>query len=117
MPVAECIRTSDENTLEVECSDGGAQLIRHRVAIADVQGTNRAEVADARVVRPLRIRDLIRKLRDNEVEIRIALAMRMSRLIDGHVVDKGRKIRPVIKVVAAQQELVRFALSAMQRHD
>src|ERR1700679_1982399 len=43
--------------------------------------------------------------------------MRVGRLVDGHIVDKRRKIRPVIKAIAAQQELVRFALATMQSHD
>jgi hypothetical protein len=60
---------------------------------------------------------LIGKLRDHEIEVRVALTVRMGRLVDGHAIHVGLEIGAVIQIVAAHQVLIRLTLPAMQGHD
>ncbi len=60
--------------------------------------------------------EIAHQLGDKKIEIRIALAVRMRRHVDGHAVDFSRKIGPVVEVEGAQEILVRFPLARMLGH-
>ena len=57
------------------------------------------------------------KFGQQEVQVRVALAMRIGWLINRHVVNERREIRAVIEVEAADHELIRLALPGMDGHD
>ena len=54
---------------------------------------------------------------DQEIEIGIALAVRVRAHVDRHVVDVDREIGAVVEIVAAQEILVGFALAGVLRDD
>ena len=53
------------------------------------------------------------QLGDQEVEIRVALAVRVRRHVDRHAGDRRREVGAVIEVEAAQEVLVGLALAAV----
>ena len=117
LPVAKCLRPRAEDTLKPIRTDGRGYLIRNRVPVAHPHGTNRAEVPHIGVIRPCGVGQSVSEFRNHEVQVGVALSMRMGGLIDRHAVDVGLEIRPVIQVVSPHQVLVRFSLAAMQCHD
>ena len=95
--------------------------VRQRVIelrrIRDVRRAGRREVALVREVRSLRELDAGDELGDEEVQIRIALAVRVRRHVDRRARHGHREVAAVIEVEAAQKVLVRFALAAVLRDD
>ena len=91
--------------------------LRQRVRVVQADGTGRGEVAFTRVVRPLLVFETGRKLWDDEVKVRPAVAVRMRTLIDDHAVDSRAQIGAVIEVEAAQVELIGFAFATVLTDD
>ncbi len=77
---------------------------------------DRAEIADLRVIRPLGVVETLEQLRNDEVEIGIALAMSIARPVDRHVVDEIGEVDTVIEIETAQQILVGLAFAGMHRN-
>ena len=88
-----------------------------RRGVVDVAGAGGREVALVGEVRALRILDAGDELRDQEVEIRVALAVRVRRHVDRRAGDGHREVAAVIEVEPAQEVLVGFPLAAVLRDD
>ena len=80
-------------------------------------GAGGGEIALIGEVRPLADIDRLHQLRDQEIDIGIALAVAMGRHVDRHAVDGDGEIRAVVEIEAAQKILVGFALAGMLGHD
>ena len=104
-----------EETLVAQRSDRGGGLIRYLVDIAQVYGRHRGKVAFLREIGPLGVGDAGGQLGDEEVQVGIALAVRVRAHVDRHAIDKGRQIGAVIEIDAAQEVLIGFPLSAVDR--
>jgi hypothetical protein len=87
------------------------------VEVIDLDGAGGAEVAHIGVVRTFSDIHRPDQLRDQKVDICVALPVAMSRHVDGHAVDPDRKIGAVIKIEAAQEILVGLTLSGMLGDD
>ena len=88
-----------------------------RVRVVDVRGAGRREVALIREVRPLRELHAADELGDQEVEIRVAMAVAVRRHVHRHARDGRREVGAVIEVEAAQVVLVRLSLAAVLADD
>src|SRR5438132_675940 len=84
------------------------RLIVDLIDIADMDCGDGGVIALGGEIRPLGVIDPCRQLRNEEIQIRIALAMRMRAHVDGHPVDESRKIGAVVEIEPAQQILVRL---------
>ena len=76
-----------------------------------------AEVAHAGVVGALLVIDLADQLRDDEIEVRVALAVGVGGHVDGHPLEIRGQIGAVIEVEAAQEILVGLAAATVLGHD
>ncbi len=111
--LGEMRRAAAEQGVAAERSDGGRDLVGQVVGDPHVGGGHRAEVADSGVVGTLGVVQARRHLGDDEVHVRIALAVGVGRPVDGHVVDEVGDIGAVVEVVAPHQILVGLALAGM----
>ena len=92
------------------------------VDIIDLHRPGGVEIAEIGEIRALAVMQGADQLGDHEIEIGIALAMRMGAHVDRHVVERDVDIGAVIEVEAAQEILVGLALAAVlgddqPRHD
>ena len=55
----------------------------------------------------------LHKLRDDDVHVRVTLAMRVRREIERHVIEIGGEIRAVVEIETAQEVLVGFPAARM----
>src|SRR6202035_1056374 len=72
----------------------------------DIGGAGGREVALVGVVEPLLVADGVDQLGNQEVEVAVALAMAVGRLVDRDAVDRDAEVRAVVEVEAAQVILV-----------
>ena len=77
--------------------------------------SHRGEIAFRSVVRSLGVRDVGGQFRNQEVEVGIALTMRVGGFIDRHAIHESGQVRAMVKIVAAQQVLIGLAFAAMAR--
>lgn len=79
----------------------GAQLhlIGDRVGVGDVRGADRGEVALVGVVRSFGVVDTTDELGNDEVEVRVALAVGVRRLVDRGAIDVESEIGAVVEIV------------------
>ncbi len=84
---------------------------------ADPRRSRRRKVAIGRPVRTLLVVDGVDQLGQQEVEIGVAVAVRMGRHVDRHAVDPGREVGTVIEIEAAEEVLVGLAVTRMLGHD
>jgi len=91
--------------------------LRQRGDVGDRRATRRREVADRGKVGPLEVVDARDELGDQEVQVHVALAMRMRGQVDRHAGEPGREVGAVVEVEAAQEVLVRLARAAVLRDD
>ena len=96
---------------------GHGELVRQGVEVVDVESARRAEVADLREVRPLLVAHLADEFRDEQIEVGVALAVRVRGHVDRHAVERGGEVGAVVEVEAAQVKLVRFPATGMLRDD
>ncbi len=73
------------------------------------------EIALVRVVRPFDHGQAIDHFGDQEIEIRVALTVRVGHVVDGRSCDGELDVLPVLRVEAAQKQLVRLALARVRR--
>ena len=92
-------------------------VFRQLVEVVDLDGAGGAEVAHIGVVRTLADIHRLNQLRDQKVDIGVALPVAMGRHVDGHAVDPDREIGAVVKVEAAQEILVGLALAGVLGDD
>jgi hypothetical protein len=85
------------------------------VAVLDARRTRRREVAVLREIRAFPIVDLLDDLGDQEVEVCVALAVRVGGHVERHAFDPGREVGAVVEVEAAQEILVGLAVARMLR--
>lgn len=93
------------------------QALGQLAHVVDVARTGGGEVAQVREVRPLAVVDALDELRDQEVDVRVALAVGVRRPVDRDALEERQEVRPVIEVVPAQEELVRLARTRMLGDD
>ena len=82
----------------------------------DIGRTCGTEITFVRVVGSFAVIHGLYQLRDQEIEIGIALSMCIGRHIDWQAVDEGREVGAMVKVVATQPILVCLAIAGMLRH-
>ena len=100
----------------VEAADGGlGDGLVDAVSQIDEQRARGGEIADVGEIRSLADVQAGDGLRHQPIEVGIALAVRVRRQIDRHVVDEDRQIRAVIEIIAAQVILI--GLAAVGVHD
>src|SRR5579883_154098 len=68
--------------------------------------SSRAIVANVGVIRTFFEIDPLHKLRDHRVHVRVALAVRVRRQVQRHIVEENGEIRAVVKIEAPQEILV-----------
>ena len=77
----------------------------------DVGGSGGGEIAHVGVVGTLAIAETLDQLGDEEIQVRVALAVGVGGQVDRYTVDRGGEVRAVIEIEAAQEILVRFAVA------
>ncbi len=92
-------------------------LIREFVCQPQAFGNDGAEIADRGVVGALGVVQAIKRFGNQEIEVAIALAVRVGRAVDGHVVDEIGEVCAVVEVEASGEELRRLALAGMDGDD
>ena len=83
----------------------------------DAEGPGTAEITHAGVVVSLLVIHLADQFGDNEVEVRVALAVRVADHVDGHTFEVRGEVRAVVHVEAAQEILVGLAAARMLGRD
>ena len=86
-------------------------------AVDDVRRTGRGEVALVGEVRALAIAHLLDQFRDQEIDVGVALAVRMRGHIDRDAVHARREVGAVVEIEGTQEVLVRLAVAAVLRDD
>ncbi|MNS56631.1 hypothetical protein D3C72_894940 [compost metagenome] len=111
-------RIGDDAAHITVLADGDAGLaLRQFVGQADAGGACRGEIAFAGEIRSLLVIDTLHQLGNEEIEVGIALPVRMRAHIDGHAIDIGGEIRAMVEVKAAQEILVGLAVAAVLGDD
>ena len=95
----------------------GEERTLQRRRIGDRRRAGGGEVALVREVRPLRELDAGDDLRNQEVDVGVALAVRVGRHVHRRAGHRHREVAAVIEVEAAQEVLVGLALAAVLRDD
>jgi hypothetical protein len=85
------------------------EILFQRIVGDEVDGACGGEVAELDDVGPLEHFDPRHRLRDEEVEIGVALAMRVRAEIHGEAIDGERDVRAVVRVESAEQVLLGLA--------
>ena len=75
------------------------------------------EVAELGIVGALAVHDAVRELRNDEVEVHVALPVGMGGHVDRHALDARREVGAVVEVEAAQEVLVRLAVPGVLGDD
>ena len=76
-----------------------------------------AEVAELRVVDAEPVVDVVDELGDEEVEVGVALTVRVRRHVDRHALEPRLEVGAVVEVEAANEVLVRLAVAGVLRDD
>ena len=92
-------------------------LIIDGIGVTDVSRADRRKISLGRIIRALAVTDIGGKLRNQEVQIRVALTVRVGWLVDRHLIDICRKVGAVIEVISAHQVLICLAFAAVQSDD
>ena len=79
--------------------------------------TRGGKIADIRIVRPLPEGDIVNELRDDPVEVHIALAVGMGGEIHGDAIHKAGEIRAMVQIETTQKILIGFPGATVLRHD
>ena len=79
--------------------------------------SSRAIVADIGVIRTFLEIHPLHKLRDDGVHVRVALAVRVRRQVQRHIVDENGEIRAVVEIETAKIILVGLAAAGVLRDD
>ena len=93
------------------------EVLGHGVEGDEVDGAGRREVAELDEVRPLVDVHLLERLRDQEVQVRIALAVGVRAEVHGQPVDEERDVGAVVGVEPAQEVLLGFPAARVLADD
>ena len=111
-------RAGNDATLVAVFSDGERRgTLLQLVGQVNVRGSGGGEVSLFGVVRTFFIVDAVDQFRDEKVEVRVALTVRMGAHVDRHAGDESGKVGTVVQIEAAQEILVGFAIAAMLGDD
>ena len=91
--------------------------LRQTIHIVHAHRTGSREVALFGKVGAFLVGNAVYEFGDDEVQIGVALAMRVRSHVDRHAGHRGGEIRPMVEVEAAQEVLVGFAVTAVLRDD
>jgi hypothetical protein len=117
MPGAELRRLGHEHAIIVVLADPDfGETCREGLDEVKRRRAGRGKIADIRIVRPLPESDIVNELRDDPIEVHIALAVGMGGEIDGYAVNKTGEIRAMVQIKAAQKILIGFAAPTVLRH-
>jgi len=83
----------------------------------EFRGARAPKVPDVRVIDAEFVVDVVDKLGDEEIQIRVSLAMTVCWQIDWHSLEACLKVGAVVEVEAADEVLVCLALAGVLRHD
>ena len=97
----------------VQRAAGEHDLVGDHVGHVHVVRGHRPEIPDRRVIGPLGVVEPVGELRDDEVQVRIALAMGVGRTVDRHVVEEVGDVGAVVQVESPRQVLVGLALAGV----
>ena len=75
------------------------------------------EVALLRRVRPLEHAHRVNELGDDEVRVGVAVAVVVARVVDGDAVDGELEVLPLVRVEAAEEDLLGVARAALVREE
>ena len=91
----------------------GAPVVRQSSTVTAIptDSAGRGKIALIGEVRPLADVDRLHQLRNQKIDIGIALAMTVGRHVDRHAVDGNREVRAVVEIEAAEKILVGFAFA------
>ena len=106
----------DAAGVEAAAVDADERAIEE-VARPHLHGRGSREVAELGKVRALVEVDALHRLGDEEVQVGVALAVRVADQVHGHPVDRQRDVRAVIGVEASDQILVGLSAAGMLRDD
>jgi hypothetical protein len=87
------------------------------ILVLDACRAHGREVAVLGEIRPLAVLDLVDQLGNEEIQVGVALAMRVGRHVDRQALHPGGEVGAVVEVVAAQEVLVGLAVAGMLRDD
>ena len=90
---------------------------RQCVEQADVGRSGRSEVAFVGEVRPLLVGDAVHEFGQQPVQVAVAMAVRVRRHVHRHAGDEAREVGAMVEVEAAQEILVRLAITAVLGDD
>ncbi len=115
---AQSRRRCDQGAPEalVSPADPHHRLLEH-VRVVDIRRTRGGEVALVGEVRTFGELDAAHQLRDQKIQIGIALTMSMGRHVDRHPSHARREVGPVIEIEAPQVVLIGFPLAAVLADD
>ena len=91
--------------------------MRQGVDIIDAHRARSVEIAFVGKIRALAVVDAADQFGDHEVEIGIALPVRVRAQIDRHIVERDVDVGAVVEIESAQEILVRLALGAVLDDD
>ena len=111
-----CVRQQKPTVTETANPDLGHRTLEP-VRQQDVHRTSSGEVTVFRRVRTFPVLHTIDEIRNQEIQIAVALPMSMRTLIDRHSVDTDRQIGSMIKIHATQKILIRLTFTAVLGHD
>jgi hypothetical protein len=112
-----CVRVPNSQPVAWASAGKLDEVLGHHVERDEVDGAGRREVAELDEVRPLVHVHLLERLRDQEVQVRIALAVGMRAEVHGQPVDEERDVRAVVGVEPAQEILLGFPAALVLTDD
>ncbi len=117
-PRAHLRRTCEQRALVAILAAGQAGDCRGQLlGVTDARRADGCKVAVFRKVRPLVVLHARNQFGNQEIQVGVALAVRVGRHVDRHARDPRCEIGAVIEVVAAQEILVRLAVAGMLGND
>ena len=93
------------------------QPARQHVVILKIERARRAEIAHIGVIWSFLVSDLLHQFGDQEIQVGIALAVRVAGHVDGNVVHAHRQVGAVVEIEAAQEILVGLSAAGMLGDD
>src|SRR5207245_10154668 len=118
LPAAEVRRAREEDAAIEEAPTAKLDhALGERLRVVDVGGSGRGEITFRREIRNLVVLDALDELGDEEVEVGVALAVRVRSQVDRHALDRREEVGAVVEVEPAQEVLVCLSRAAVLRDD
>ena len=117
-PGPERRRAREQRACVTVCAAGEAgDRVGETLGVLNACRAHRGKIAILRLVRALVVQHARYQLWDHEIQVGVALPMRMCGHVHRHACEPRREIGAVIKVVAAREILIGFAVARMLRDD